>query len=533
MSLVVLFLLGILTLFSSFYLSSQTNTFADDIDSLNNNVDSLNTNVNSLNTDVDSLNTEVDYLSGNVDSLNSDVTNLETTTTGMSYNGDTNFNKKTIISDPNEFFIGSMNVKQEITNLNSKNTSYTDDINSLKQTTTGISYNGNTNFNQKTIISDPNEFFIGSLNVKKEIDDINTYIHTGLLTTTDLILDTLKSTSVDTETINGISKLTLSTVDTTSSIQSQLNDKGSLIGNNGWTGENIFNGNGKNSFGNYGYNPEAISDSKIINGMAAGTGDGHSYETFNNSIISWNTTGFIDTCFKACNAFISHRTGDIYTKGIVNSNSTVTNKITSVNGTIDNLGTNNIESLNVTTVNLFCTNSTSVNSTSTSATVDNLTSTSATVDNLTSTSATAEILASTNATINNLTSTNTTVDNLTSTNSTIENLSSSKASFSGARIYQSTAGWMLDGGDSQYNTPYPVLSSTKYFRINLSIADDKWIVNPGYKFILYKQNSYTDATQTIDNTDGYLPRYAKSIVSNSCKSIKVYFLNKEVNGMDD
>lgn len=219
-----------------------------------------------------------------------------------------------------------MDVKQEIENLNSKNTSYTNDINSLKQTTTGMMYDGNTNFNQKTIISDPNEFFIGSMNVKKEINDINTYLIDGLLTTTDLVLNTLNATTIATDNINGIPKTTLATLDATSSIQTQLNSKPGLANDNIWTGGNTFSATNKiSSFGNAVYDSSAITNPRIPNGISSGTGDGSSNTLFNNAILSWGTTGFVDTSGHACNTWINHRNGNISTLGNITGNNATFN----------------------------------------------------------------------------------------------------------------------------------------------------------------------------------------------------------------
>ena len=40
----------------------------------------------------------------------------------------------------------------------------------------------------------------------------------------------------------------------------------------------------------------AITDPKVVNGIAIGTGDGFTNTIFNNAINSWQGTGFVDTC---------------------------------------------------------------------------------------------------------------------------------------------------------------------------------------------------------------------------------------------
>jgi Phage T4 tail fibre len=71
---------------------------------------------------------------------------------------------------------------------------------------------------------------------------------------------------------------------------------------------------GGNNFSAYSI---AISNPKIYNGIASGTGDGYGFSTFNNAINAWYATGFINTCDKNCNAYINHRTGDFVTNGAI------------------------------------------------------------------------------------------------------------------------------------------------------------------------------------------------------------------------
>jgi hypothetical protein len=41
---------------------------------------------------------------------------------------------------------------------------------------------------------------------------------------------------------------------------------------------------------------------------------------FNQAIMSWWGTGFVDSVFKKCLAFIDHRTGNFFTKGLIQAN---------------------------------------------------------------------------------------------------------------------------------------------------------------------------------------------------------------------
>ena len=67
----------------------------------------------------------------------------------------------------------------------------------------------------------------------------------------------------------------------------------------------------------------AITEPKIRNGIASGTGDGATALVFNNAINSWYSTGFVDTCYKVCKAYIDHRTGNFITNGIISAGGTV------------------------------------------------------------------------------------------------------------------------------------------------------------------------------------------------------------------
>jgi hypothetical protein len=87
-----------------------------------------------------------------------------------------------------------------------------------------------------------------------------------------------------------------------------------------------------------GSNPIAITDPLVTCGLATGTGDGSTYDTFNLGINSWNSTGFVCTenGNNACNVVISHRTGDIDTRGNMTAESLNVEFI--VSGAIDCTG---------------------------------------------------------------------------------------------------------------------------------------------------------------------------------------------------
>jgi hypothetical protein len=104
-----------------------------------------------------------------------------------------------------------------------------------------------------------------------------------------------------------------------------------------------FNANGgilsnspSNSFyvgGGNAFDGTAITNPKVVNGIATGTGDGYTNQYFNNAINSWYGTGFVDTWSKACRATIDHRTGNFITQGFFSAgNSIYTPVIKGING---------------------------------------------------------------------------------------------------------------------------------------------------------------------------------------------------------
>lgn len=79
------------------------------------------------------------------------------------------------------------------------------------------------------------------------------------------------------------------------------------------------------------YTSNLITNPPFEQGMSIGTGDGTTYSTFTQGILSWYSTAFVDTCFKTVNAIINHRTGDFFTKGKVNASALETFNL-NVNG---------------------------------------------------------------------------------------------------------------------------------------------------------------------------------------------------------
>ena len=64
----------------------------------------------------------------------------------------------------------------------------------------------------------------------------------------------------------------------------------------------------------------ALSNPKIINGIASGPGDNFNYSTFNVSINSWYGIGFVDTNTNTCRMVINTRAGSLYGIGDISFN---------------------------------------------------------------------------------------------------------------------------------------------------------------------------------------------------------------------
>ena len=70
---------------------------------------------------------------------------------------------------------------------------------------------------------------------------------------------------------------------------------------------------------------------KIINGIATGTGDGATYTSFNLAINSWQGVGFVYSNAlgpSICNLVIDNRTGNLKTNGSITSASITSGNIT-------------------------------------------------------------------------------------------------------------------------------------------------------------------------------------------------------------
>ena len=92
------------------------------------------------------------------------------------------------------------------------------------------------------------------------------------------------------------------------------------------------------------FDSTAISNPKIVNGIASGTADGFSYTNFNLAINSWYSVGFVysNAAVAVCKLIINNRTGDLNTQGNLTCNS--------INTTNVNLNSENIYSIVKTSV---------------------------------------------------------------------------------------------------------------------------------------------------------------------------------------
>ena len=149
-----------------------------------------------------------------------------------------------------------------------------------------------------------NYYCAGVIKALGGIDVTNALIKTtGALNSNSLVIKTTAGVTV--ATINATGDFTTS---------------GLITATNGIkcnsTGSNSYYVGGNNSSSD----ATAITNPKVQNGIASGTGDGATLSVFNNAINSWYCTGFVDTCYKTCKTIINHRTGEISTPALKGTN---------------------------------------------------------------------------------------------------------------------------------------------------------------------------------------------------------------------
>lgn len=138
---IISFILVLLLVFSSVFLSSNTSATEEDINNINDDLGLIFT----------------------------DVATLQNKTTDLTY------------SDGTSSFANNLNVGGTLTN-GGKN---------LTETLAPITYDGNLNIGSNLVVTSPNDLFIGDMNVKQEIDDINEIIITNTLEVDNLVMENI------------------------------------------------------------------------------------------------------------------------------------------------------------------------------------------------------------------------------------------------------------------------------------------------------------------------------------------------------
>ena len=147
-----------------------------------------------------------------------------------------------------------------------------------------------------------------------------------------------------------------------------------LITSNGITNNGVLNQNNSSNFSNNinapsisssstffagcpnSFDSTAISNPKIINGIASGTADGFSYTNFNLAINSWYSVGFVYSNQGApsvCKLIINNRTGALNTQGNLTCNSINTSNVNLNYTTLPSFSSSMIGYQNIFYVSLF------------------------------------------------------------------------------------------------------------------------------------------------------------------------------------
>lgn len=515
-------------------------------------------------------NQEIQYLDGVTSSIQNQINNINATTsgnstslTGISYTagtGTTLIDNNVTIPVGKTLAVGSIsNVGSNISSLNTSVSVLDASLNTLttnfNTVTSGMTYTGGatdrTTFDNNVTIN--KTLIVQGMDIKAEIDALDNTFTTGTLNSTAATITNLTSTNaVITDISSNIVRAPNFSI---SNAQASLTT----------------------------YNTTAISNPIQTHGIGIGTGDGATLTTFNQGIYSWYGTGFVDTCFKVCNAFINHRTGDFLTNGTI----TCVNIIVNTLATIATLIVTTLTATNITATNTTSTNVTATNTTLTNITATNITSPTTGNINIT-TSANRSMYINNNKGSNagdvyiNTGSTNSNIyvdyGNLTlemgdlllpngivstsnslteyaqireilpyplTTSTTVKTSLKADAGF----VFTSQATyfgvWFIDAGPNDYK-----LDRFRFVPCSVNVAgtyDDYWILCAGYKVVLYRYSYYailagerpwsgaTDTasqTRTLDNTNGTTFMIVKSTdiygASNQVGSCKVYYKNQEI-----
>lgn len=247
-------------------------------------------------------NQEIQYLDGVTSNIQTQINSISSTTTGnaaalagITYTSGTDttlIDNNLTVSAGKNLLLGTTNVNTTLSDLNTAVTSLTTSTNSNSTAVTGISYNAGTDtttIDNNLNIPTGKNLIVDGMNIKAEIDALDTSFTTGTLNSTSATITNLNSTNITTSniTINTLLSAAVATIGTLSSIT--LNAITAIITNltatnitattitspsasniniTSATGRSLYINNGKGSnFGNVYFNTGSLnSDVYIDNG---------------------------------------------------------------------------------------------------------------------------------------------------------------------------------------------------------------------------------------------------------------------------
>lgn len=532
-------------------------------------------------------NQEIQYLDGATSNLQQQINTINATTsgnstaiTGISYTlgtDTTTIDNNVTITTGKNLLLGSTNVLNSINTLNTNVSTIDISLNTLTNNfntvTSGITYVGGTT---DTTTIDNNvtinkKLMVQGMDIKAEIDALDTSFTTGTINSTNLTTTNLTSTTAN-----------------ITDISSNIIQANTQIKSPNFSISNV-------RAAETTYNTTAITNPVQTHGIGIGTGDGPTLTTFNQGIFSWYGTGFIDTCFKVCNAVINHRTGDFLTNGAITCANIVVNTVATITSAIiTNLTATTITATNITTTNNITSNNsiTSTNLTSTNITATTITSPTTGNINVTASSGNDMLINAYKGTnagnvfINSGSfNSNTYIDNgdlIVDNNVSVNNgyVSTANCKIKAMTSYVGTAStdvqthliadygksiisshtycgaWMINDVISsgvRPNNIYPILCSLR----KAGYFDDLFVLAGGYKLVLYRQENFAiltgsaynyyiamndrvwsgsneteRQTRTIDNTNGttWLTKPSVEVCGfeNTVGSVKLYYYGNEI-----
>jgi hypothetical protein len=262
-----------------------------------------------------------------INNINATSSTNSAALSGINYDSGTdttNISNNVIIPSGKTVSFGAVsNVETSITSLNASVSSLNSSVSTLNTQTTGITYNSGSDTttvdNKVTITGD---LVVQGMNIKNEIDALDSSFTTGTLNSTNATITNLQSDHV-------------------SSANYQVNDST--------------------------YNSTAISAPPFRVGLGVGTADNNAMSQFNQALYSWWSTAFVDTCFHTVQTIIDHRTGNFTTNGLITCANMVVSAVTTLatvvistltatSATITNLTATHITSPSGSDINITTTN---------------------------------------------------------------------------------------------------------------------------------------------------------------------------------